>query len=155
MEVSQCEKLQFLGLSRRKVNKRACAVFVTRTKLTSQECIEKYRSQKPLSADESTEMLGLSVEELVEATRKGQCPGCHCGAINLGEKYLKSFSESERDKDKEEEVSTTKTAAAVKGGLGDLKVLKTKKKKKKKSNGSSSIITVSYTHLTLPTKRIV
>ncbi len=142
VEVSQCEKLQFLGLSRRKVNKRACAVFVTRTKLTSQECIEKYRSQKPLSADESTEMLGLSVEELVEATRKGQCPGCHCGAINLGEKYLKSFSESERDKDKEEEVSTTKTAAAVKGGLGDLKVLKTKKKKKKKkkSNGSSSII---------------
>ena len=137
VEVSQCEKLLFLGLSRRKVNKRACAVFVTRTKLTSQECIEKYRSQKPLSADESTEMLGLSIEELVEATRNGQCPGCHCGAINLGEKYLNSLSANRREKKEGEEASKT-TMATMKGGLGDLKVLKTKKKSSKSSSNITS-----------------
>ena len=137
VEVSQCEKLLFLGLSRRKVNKRACAVFVTRTKLTSQECIEKYRSQKPLSADESTEMLGLSIEELVEATRNRQCPGCHCGAINLGEKYLNSLSANRREKKEGEEASKT-TMATMKGGLGDLKVLKTKKKSSKSSSNITS-----------------
>jgi len=128
VEVSQCEKLQFLGLSRRKVNKRACAVFVTKcTMLTSQECIEKYQSQKPLSADESTELLGLTIEELVEATKKGQCPGCHCGAIKLGAKYLSSLSTNRRRYTEEEEEVSRTTTATKKGGLGELKILKTKK----------------------------
>lgn len=128
LEVSKCEKLLFLGISRRTVNKRSCAVFFTRTSMTSSECIEKYHSEKPLSAEESTEMLALTFDELAEAAKNDKCPGCHCGAITLGLKYL-SFSSTSTSS------LTKKKIIKGLGGLGDLK--KVIKKNNNKINNDS------------------